>query len=104
MKKLIAIAVLTLLFTPAAFAADTQGNMMQDDMIKNCQSHMKDGKMMDDMPKDMMMQCQKMMKNGDMMGDKMMPQNGTNTMQMPDADVAPKPSDSVDHQSHHPQP
>lgn len=105
MKKLIATVVLSMSFAPIAFAADPQGNMMQDDMMKNCQSHMKDGKMMDDMPKDMMMQCQKMMNgNGMMNGGMMMQQGNMKNMQAPQTDTAPTPAGSADHAKHHPQP
>lgn len=73
MKKLIVNTTAVLLIVSAAHAADQksadqQGGMMQGDMAKNCQSHMKDGKMMDSIPKDMMAKCQKMMKDGGMMG------------------------------------
>ena len=73
--------------------------MMQGDMMKNCQSHMKDGKMMDSTPKDMMAQCQEMMKNGGMMQ-----QNGMKDMKASDAEKsdAPKAADDADHAKHHP--
>src|SRR4030067_971268 len=80
MKKLIITAAATvLLFASAANAADQKvadphGGMMQGgDMMKNCHMHMKDGKMLDTMPKDMMAQCQKMMKD---MGDIKQPDSG----------------------------
>ena len=72
MKKIIITVSATLLITSIAYAADQQGGMMRDDMMKTCQSHMQDGKMMDSMPKDMMDQCSQMMKNGGMMKGGMM--------------------------------
>ncbi|MBI2798685.1 MAG: hypothetical protein HYX63_00110 [Gammaproteobacteria bacterium] len=82
MKKLIITTALTLLFVSAAYAADDKatdqqsgmvggGDLKQGDMMKKCQSHMKDGKMMANMPKATMAKCQTMMKDG-MMHEGMM--------------------------------
>lgn len=97
MKKLITATALALTVTSIAYAADDkstdkQAGMMQGDMMENCQHHMKDGKMMDSMPKDMVDQCQEMMNDG--MKDKK------------PADAAkvetPKTDDGADHKAHHP--
>ena len=107
MKKLIAIAALALTVTSTAYAADDkatdkQAGMMQDDMMENCQHHMKDGKMMESMPKDMMGQCQKMMKDGGMMKGGMM-QDGMKDMKPADATKTEAPkTDDADHKAHHP--
>jgi len=119
MKKLITTTAAILLFASAASAADTkpaeqQGmmpkNMIGSDIMKTCQSHMKDGKMMDNMPKDMMKNCQEMMKNGGMMGGGMM-KGGAGNMPVMDskkpeapkaADDATKASDAAEHEKHHP--
>ena len=74
MKNVIALTALLLAATTYAAepnAAAPQNSMGQGDMMKNCQAHMKDGKMMDSMPKDMMENCQKMMQNGGMMNGMM---------------------------------
>jgi len=68
MKKLITTTAAALLLATTAYAAnqkpaDSNMGMMDGDMMKQCQSHMKDGKMMDNMPKDMMEKCHGMMKN-----------------------------------------
>jgi hypothetical protein len=75
MKKFIPVTALALLTTVSVNAQerkpdDQQKDMKQADMMKNCQMHMKDGKMMETMPKDMMGRCQEMMKSG-MMKDGM---------------------------------
>jgi hypothetical protein len=73
MKSYITVAVLVMVAASSAYALGDKsdekiGRMkMNDDMVKNCQMHMKDGKMMDTMPKDMMSGCQDMMKDGGMM-------------------------------------
>lgn len=101
MKNIATIAVIVL-FATSAYATDEksgslQGGMMQSDMMKNCQHHMKDGKMMDSMPKDMMAQCQEMMKDG------MMDGKGRDGMKSNAANPeAPKADDSADHAKHHP--
>lgn len=104
MNKFVAVTALTLTLASAAYAADDnsadqEAGMMQGDMMKNCQSHMKDGKMMGSMPKDMMAQCQEMMKNGGMMQ-----QNGMKDMKASDAEKseAPNAADDADHAKHHP--
>ncbi len=51
-----------MLISPA-YAAD---HTPAGDMMKNCNAHMKDGKMMDAMPMEMREQCQDMMKSSDM--------------------------------------
>jgi hypothetical protein len=107
MKKLITTTILALTITSAAYAAEDTATkdtmkgsgMMQGDMMKNCQSHMKDGKMMDSMPKDMMAKCQDMMKDGGMMKGGMI-----GDMKKPDATATDtsKPADDADDEKHHP--
>jgi hypothetical protein len=70
MKNLITLTAIALLAASSAYAADDKSDAKQGDMMKNCQGHMKDGKMMDSMPKDMMGKCQEMMKGGGMMQPK----------------------------------
>jgi hypothetical protein len=99
MKKLIATTMIALTLTSAAYAADEKAADKQTGMMKQCQSHMKDGKMMDSMPKDMMGKCQEIMKDsgmmkGGMMGD-MKKSDETKT-------DAPKSADDADHEKHHP--
>ena len=96
MKNVIALTALLLAATTYAAepnAAAPQNSMGQGDMMKNCQAHMKDGKMMDSMPKDMMENCQKMMKDSGM-------------MQSATAKEAPAPANekaaAEDHTQHHP--
>lgn len=103
MKKFITTAAVVSLLATAAQAADQKSTdpktgMMQGDMMNNCQSHMKDGKMMDNMPKDMMGQCQEMMKDGGMM------QGGMKDMKPTDATKSDttKAADDADHAKHHP--
>lgn len=72
MKKLILSAAFLLLATPHAFAAgDTEASKDNSAMMKHCQSMMKDGKMMDGMPKQMTDKCKELMKNDNMQGMKM---------------------------------
>ena len=58
---------------------------------------MKDGKMMDSMPKDMMGQCQEMMKNGMMQGG----MKDMKPAEAPKSDTT-KAADDADHKAHHP--
>ena len=60
MKKLIITAALSLLMATTAATADEKSSNKQD-MVKDCHSMMKDGKMADDMSKDMMKKCHRMM-------------------------------------------
>lgn len=108
MKKFITFTALALTVASTAYAADDKSTdkpagMMQGGMMKNCQMHMKDGKMMDSMPKDMMGQCQEMMKNSEMMKGGMM-QGGMKDMKSADAakTETPKAADDADHKAHHP--
>jgi hypothetical protein len=92
MKKFITFTMITMLAGSSAYAADDksssmQNGMMQGDMMKNCQSHMKDGKMMGNMSKDMMDQCQKMMHQNDAKDTK-------------PGDTS-KPADDTAHAKHH---
>ncbi|MGB9152781.1 MAG: hypothetical protein WCD70_06810 [Alphaproteobacteria bacterium] len=65
MKKLALTTVLLLLAVSAVYADDDSATK-QDAMLKHCRSMMKDGKMMDGMPKQMTDKCQALMKNDDM--------------------------------------
>lgn len=80
MKTLIVTSALALLLTACTPPTANNGGMMSGDMMQNCQSNMKDGKMMGSMPKDMMAQCQKMIKNC----QGMMAKNGMMHNGMPD--------------------
>jgi hypothetical protein len=72
MKKLILSAALLLLAVPNAFAAgDAEATKDNSGMMKHCQSMMKDGKMMEGMPKQMTDKCNVMMKDNGMKGMKM---------------------------------
>ncbi len=64
MKKLILSAALLLLTTSSAYAAGDTAAKQDDAMKKHCVSMMKDGKMMDGMPKQMTDKCEAMMKDG----------------------------------------
>ena len=108
MKNFITIATIALTVASAAYAADDkptdkQAGMMQGDMMKNCQMHMQDNKMMDSMPKEMMAQCQEMMKDGGMMKGGMM-HGGMKGMEHEGAakPETPKDADDTDHGKHHP--
>lgn len=95
-NRLMTAAATALLIATTACAADQKPvtpsmGMMQGGMMMKCQSHMKNGKMMDSMPKDMMAECQKMMKNG------------MSTMSSVDGTPSAAPAaDDADHTKHHP--
>lgn len=118
MKTLIATIALALLLTACTQPTASSGGMISADMMQNCQSNMKDGKMMDSMPKDMMAQCQQMMKNcqgmmakngmmqkknamsGDMMNQCQQMMQGDNTAPLPA--ISPNDTSATDHKKHHP--
>lgn len=99
MKQLIVSTLLV--FASTAYAAEpapaAQGNGMAD-MMKSCQQHMKDGKMMESMPKNMMENCQAMMTEGMAMNGK----EQSETAKEAPAPEAGKKEDKEDHSQHHP--
>jgi hypothetical protein len=103
MKKLIAVTALALTVASAAYSTDDKSADKESSMMKDCQSHMTDGKMMGNMPKDLKTQCEAMMKSGEMMQ-----RDGMKDMKASDEAVGccksdtPKAADEADHAAHHP--
>lgn len=87
MKSLLLSAALLLSVTAPAFAydADTAAATPQADSakMKHCRSMMRDGKMMEGMPKQMTDECAAMMKNDGMAG--------TNKPATPSGPASPQP-------------